>query len=246
MNIPFPSVPNVLGVPPLPRSPSASTITQSALGVVQGTLWTIFQSNTQWGIYDSAGNPLADPSQFQGVTADVLSSIGWGSVLSTNSVEFYKETRVSDFPVEGGGFASYNKVEMPAEPQVILCLSASTQDRTKFLNDIDLACKSTDLYSIVTPEKTYINYTIERYGYARKSTKGTTLLIMELSLKEVRAVSSQLSTTTPIESPKEAVSEVTKDSGKVQPKTASQSVFKTLSDKVSNFTSYLSDLIGVK
>ena len=121
--IPFPDVPKFPGVPALPRSPKFPPLVRSGLGLVQGMLWRVFQVQTRWGIFDSAGKPLGDPAKFTGLVGNALDAAGLGSTLSTNSVDYSKETKVSDFPIEQGSFASYNKVEQPASPIVTLCLT---------------------------------------------------------------------------------------------------------------------------
>lgn len=232
--IPFPNVPKLPGVPALPRSPEFPPLVRSSLGLVQGMLWRVFQVQTRWGIWDSKGKPLGDPAKFTGLIGNALEAAGLGSTLSTGSVEYSKETRVSDFPLERGSFAAYNKVETPAEPQVVLCLTGSEKNRRTFLEAIDNACKSTDLYSVVTPEVTYINYTVERYNYARHNSKGATLLIVEITLKEIRQVSALYTASNKgqVDKPKEAGATHQADNGKVQAQTPPKSTLKSLAHKL--------------
>ena len=227
--IPFPSVPKLPGVPALPRSAKFPPIVRAGLGLLQGMLWRIFQVQTRWGIWDSKGKPLGDPSKFA-----TLEAAGLGSTLSTGSVDYSKETRVSDFPLERGSFAAYNKVETPAAPQVVLCMQGSEKNRRTFLEAIDKACKSTDLYSVVTPEVTYINYTVERYNYARHNSKGATLLIVEITLKEIRQVSALYTTSNKgqVDKPKEAGATPQADNGKVQAQTPKPSTLKSIANKL--------------
>ena len=234
--IPFPNVPNVPGVPALPRSPSFVPAVTASLGALQGLLWRVFQVQTRWGIFDSNGKPLGDPSKFTGLVGNALDAAGLSSTLSTNAVDYSKDMRVSDFPVERGGFASYNKVELPAEPVVTLCLTGSENDRRTFLEAIDAAVKSTDLYSVATPEVTYIDYTVERYNYSRRNSRGATLLIVEITLKEVRQVSSQYSqaAASQIDAPKSTGATPTADGGKVQAKTPDTSTLKAVTNKISS------------
>ena len=220
--IPFPNVPNSPGVPLIPRSPNFPPLAGIGLGVLEGIIWRSFQINSRWGIFDSQGRALGNPQNL------ILESIGIGSTLSTASVEFAKETRVSDFPLEKGGFASYNKVELPAEPIVTLNISGSDSARQAFLNDIDKACKSTDLYDVVTPEITYKGYSIERYNYQRKSERGCTLLRVEIGLKEVREVSAKLTKA----APKQPSAQPQVDNGKVQAQQPDVSTLKSITDKV--------------
>ena len=232
--IPFPSVPKLPGVPALPRSAKFPPIVRAGLGLLQGMLWRIFQVQTRWGIWDSKGKPLGDPSKFTGLIGNALEAAGLGSTLSTGSVDYSKETRVSDFPLERGSFASYNKVEQPANPSVTLCLTGSEKNRRTFLEAIDKATKSTDLYSVVTPEVTYVNYSVERYSYSRRSSKGATLLIVDISLREIRQVSAQYTQSNKgqVDQPKEASATPQADNGKVQPKTPDKSTLKSLADKL--------------
>jgi hypothetical protein len=210
--IPFPVVPILPGVPNIPRLISSviPPVALAAAGTVLAILGSALQSPTRWGIFDSTGKPLINTSG--------ISLLSSGPVLSTFSVDYSKELRVSDFPVEKGGFASYNKVELPGAPAVTLCLSGSAANRKAFLNAVDAAAKSTNLYSVVTPEVTYINHTIERYNYQRRSSHGATLLSVDIFLKEVRQVSAQYTTasTSPINSPQNPGATPTENTGQVQ------------------------------
>lgn len=232
--IPFPDVPKLPGVPALPRSPKFPPLVRVGLGLVQGILWRVFQVQTRWGIFDSKGKPLGDPAKFTGLIGGLLDGVGIGSTLSTNAVDYSKETRVSDFPIEQGSFASYNKVELPASPTVTLCLTGSEKNRRTFLEAIDKACKSTDLYSVVTPEVTYIDYSIERYNYQRRSAKGATLLLVEITLKEIRQVSAQYTQSNKgqVDKPKDAGATPQADNGKVQAQTPDTSTLKSIANKL--------------
>lgn len=229
--IPFPNVPDVPGVPALPRSPTVQTVVDSAISFVQGVLWRAAQTRSQWGIWDKSGNPLGDPSSITGWANTIAEAAGIGSTLSTGSVEYSKEVRISDFPIERGSFAAYNKVETPATPVVVLCMQGTEKNRRTFLNAIDTACKSTALYDIITPEVRYIDYSIERYNYQRASARGTTLLVVEISLKEIRQVSATY-TTNAIVQPKDISATPQSDNGKVQPKAPDVSLLKSISTKI--------------
>lgn len=250
--IPFPNIPKLPGVPAIPRSPNFPPTTQAVLGIVQGTLWRIAQTQTQWGIFDANGKPLADPSKFSGITGQLFNSVGGlvglgvAATSSTNSVEYSRENRVSDFPVEKGSFATYNKVVLPANPIVTLCMEGSESDRKKFLNAIETASGTTDLYNVVTPEVQYIGYNIETYNYARRASRGATLLVVEITLKEVREVSvqfAQASTQTPIDAPKDSGATPPVDNGKVQAKTPNISTLKSLSNQLPQLTEKISSFL---
>jgi hypothetical protein len=194
--IPFPDVPALPGVPSLVRSANIPPAIQVSLGAVQGILASALQSPVQWGIFDVNGNQLgAQNSGSSGVLAAIgaalLSAVvGAAPQLATDSVEYSKEMKPASFPIETGGFANYNKVEMPGEPTVTLVLDGGNVPASNaFLGAIDTAVKSTNLYSVVTPEFTYINQSINRYNYRRTAQQGATMLKVELSLSEIRQVS---------------------------------------------------------
>lgn len=229
--IPFPSVPKLPGVPSIPRSASFPPIVRAGLGIVQGLLWRMFQVQSKWGIFDVTGKPLGDPEKFTGILGSAAESIGLGATLSTGAVEYSKETRISDFPVERGSFASYNKVEMPSNPVVTMCFQGSESERRAFLDAIDEACKSTDIYDVITPEVQYLGYSLERYNYSRRSEKGATLLIVEITLKEIREVVSSYSASAQVKEPKDVAATPQEDTGKVQPQEREKSTLKAAEDR---------------
>lgn len=202
--IPFPSVPAYPGVPELIRpvqvAIAENPILAIGLGSVENLLIGALQQTPQWGIFDQDGNRLGvnsnDTSASGGLVAALTSQITGSTppVLSTFAFDFTREGRISNFPVEGGGFASYNKVQMPATPVVTLILDGSQSDRTNFLSAMEDAASSTELYSVVTPEFTYVNYNVERYTYSRKAQRGAVLLIVDIYLEEVRQVSASFTT----------------------------------------------------
>jgi hypothetical protein len=230
-NIPFPDVPIYPGVPPLVRGVNIPIGIEVGLGEVQTLLASAMNSPFQWGIFDSQGNQLGLIPGSNGLFKSIIDSIiGQGSpTLSTNTFEFTAPTKISDFPVERDSFATYNKVVLPAEPTVTLVLGGSATDRTTFLNQIETARKSTDLYSVVTPEVTYLNYAIERYNLVRRADRGATLLSVEITLMEVREVSAQFAVVqTPIVQPQSVAATPQSNSGLVQPQAPPQSVLRSI------------------
>lgn len=227
----FPMIPPSPGVPQLPRLPSGFAATRAAAGIANNLLWRILQTQTKWGIFDTSGNPLGDPSTVFGLQAQFAESVGFGSMLSTHSVEYRKGTRVSHFPIEKGGFASYNKVEFPASPRVIMTLTGTEKQRTAYLAALDIAVKSTKLYSVVTPEVTYKGFSLEGYHYIRSHNQGANLLGIEIILQEIREIAS-FKTTSIIQDPQSVGASPPIDSGKVQGKSPAISTLKSLSNKL--------------
>jgi len=243
-SIPYPAVPDYPGVPMLARVDAAVASSPSlaiGLGTLEGILGSALQQAPRWGIFDSSGNQLgADTVAASGFLANVgaalLSQLTGMTppILSTFCFDYMKETRISDFPVEGGGFADYNKVEMPANPVVTLALAGSESDRANFLNAIDAACKSTGLYMINTPEVVYVDYSVERYRYQRRAERGATLLLVEVSFKEIREVSATYAmvTPTPITNPQDPAATAQVNAGTQQATPLPTSTLKTAMNKV--------------
>lgn len=241
--IPYPNVPAYPGVPQLVRPVQEAIAEQPlvaiSLGTIESLLGSAFQQAPRWGIFDSEGeqlglNVVGRATALQSIGNTLLDQLTGNStpVLSTVGFDFLKEMRVSDFPVEQGGFASYNKVELPGTVTCSLAFAGTESDRTAFLAALDAAEKSTGLYSVVTPEVTYVNYTIERYRYSRRAFKGATLLLVDVALKEVRQVSAAYTTVSPIVSPQNTSATPQVNSGMTQPQAPDTSTLLSIYNKI--------------
>jgi hypothetical protein len=196
--IPFPNVPNVPGVPALARSvtvPTASGLFVRALGALAAEL---FGQNV-WGVFDSQGNSAIDFDSFV-------------------SIDYQNNTRVSQAPQEKGSFSSYNKVNNPYDCSIVLSIGADKASRTKFLTRLQEILNSVELYTVVTPEQTYLNATLENYSFKREASNGTTLIKAQLNFVEIR--SGATTTTTQTKDPSGATFV---NDGQLQPYNPSQS-----------------------
>lgn len=230
--IPFPAVPFYPGVPALVRGANVPVGIQVALGDIQTVLASAMQQTQQWGIFDQNGNQLGLlDNEGNGLFKSIIASISGNirPVLSTNAVEITKDTKISDFPIENGGFASYNKVILPVEPVVTLALQGTISERAAFIGLIEAACNSTDLYNVVTPEVVYVNYCLERTNQVRRADRGASLMFIEISLKEIRQVSAAFSNVqTPINAPQNPAATPASNSGLVQSQAPNESVLKSI------------------
>ena len=125
---------------------------------------------------------------------------GWGLYLdgaqviipdSVVAVEFRKDYRLIDYPVEPQGFQSYNKVTMPFEARLTMTKGGNDGDRTDFFNQCQLIAQTTDLYTLVMPEVQYMNCNIEHFDYKRSAEGGIGLLTVEFWLREIRQTVTQ-------------------------------------------------------
>jgi hypothetical protein len=164
----FPNVPDLPGVPPIARKLGTEAV--AAIGLLDPSLEaSIFggQQPEQWGIADSHYNFVLQPD----------------SVVRMDVDEPY---RVSDYPVEQGLFASYNKVKIPKSGTVTMAKGGSTSERQAFLHAAEAVEKSLEQYTILVPEGFYGPVTIDRVSYERRASNGATLILVHLHFTEIR------------------------------------------------------------
>lgn len=108
------------------------------------------------------------------------------------SLEYKKDYRIVDYPMEEGAFQSYNKVTTPYDARIRVTKGGTIEDRQAFLQDVAGIAESLDLYDLITPEVSYSNANVMHVDYRRTATNGVGLLSIDLWLIEIR------STVTPI------------------------------------------------
>jgi len=134
--------------------------------------YTYFGSifNEQWGIFQN-GVPV--------VTAD-----------SVVSMEWRQEYAISDFPVEGGAFQSYNKVYIPFDVRFKFASGGSEAKRQRLLDSVAAIVGNLVLYSAASPESIYPRCNVVHYDYKRTAQDGVGLIVVDVWLREVRVISS--------------------------------------------------------
>lgn len=175
----YPDVPIARGVPQLRRSPTAAQIRALALvtSAIAGRLWQSSVNAPRWGIYNSKDERIVTPD----------------NVMAFDN---RNEARVSDFPVQQGAFASYNKVAVPYEVLLRLTKAGDLRDRAEFLTQVETVFKSLELLYIRTPERGYKNVNLIRYEVTRRGAVGAYFLTeVDVYFREVRQVPAQYSTT---------------------------------------------------
>ena len=174
---PFPNVPNLPGVPQLARSisfpTSAPTIGSQA---TSGALWHAVTAAPVWAVVDSTNTPV--------VTPDSVMDFGWR-----------QEYKVSNYPIQQGQFASYNKVRVPFESSVVMTKGGTLHDRNQFLQQIDHVAASLGLYTIVTPEKSYLNVNVTRAELSRRGSGNAYYFDVEMFFIQIIEITPQYSST---------------------------------------------------
>lgn len=165
---------NNSGVPPLLNAVStvsAILLTADAIGGLLGLLG----GASPWGIYLN-GEAV--------VIADAVTAI-----------EYKKDSHISDYPIEGGKFETYNKVAQPFDVRVTFIAGGSDSNRALFLSSVESIVDDYNLYSVITPEATYQNCNVVHHDYRRTTQNGRGIIAVTVWLKQVRVSTSSTSST---------------------------------------------------
>lgn len=179
----FPSVPQLPGVPQLARpigalAASLPTIIRKFFApAMPGVLFHAIKAAPVWGVFDAKGNQVISP--------DSIMDFG-----------FRGEWRVSNYPVQAGQFSSFNKVSVPYETFVRMVKGSTLADRTQFESDCRTVAASMDMFTVITPERSYVGVNGVRLEILRREAKGAFFIDAEMFFQEIKTVTPQYSTTT--------------------------------------------------
>lgn len=143
---------------------------------------------------------------------------GGGTAVTFTSfvdIDYRNEGKALSYPVEEGSFANYNKVENPLDIRVTLAVQGLDSDFEAILAKLDEYKAEAVTLSVSTPAALYEKMTLEAYAYKRSRENNAGMLVVELSLVEVREVETQV-TTTVITKPKNPTSASKTNTGKTQ------------------------------
>ena len=177
----FPSVAQLPGVPQLARSLFIASLAPPSLGFAAqpDVLWHATQAAPVWGIFDDANQLVIEPDSF--------ADFSWR-----------KENRMPNYPIQRGQFGTFNRVGLPGEESVTMVKGGSLVERQNFLSSVDalVAQGNISLYTIRTPEKSYINASVTRAELSRRGAENNSYFDMELFFIEINDVAAQYSTAT--------------------------------------------------
>ena len=151
---------------------SLPALQQNSTQIVELTVQPSTASS--WGVYTLDNEPVFD-------------------IDSCVDFKFADQAKTSDFPVEEGGFASYNKVIEPFQPRVKLAVHGDVRI-SNLLTQLYIIVRSTNVYNVYTPSFTYLNVTLDKYDYSRTAKDGQHFVQVELTLKQINQVSPSYST----------------------------------------------------
>jgi hypothetical protein len=167
---PFPNVPALPGVPNLARYQQQTAKVTGITANISSSLAIVSSLNKPvWGVFDSSHAQILNPD-------------------SVVEISYIADTKVMAFPVQEGTFANYNKVNLPNEVSVRMTVAGSVAIRTAFTNQVESIMRSLNLYSVITPERTYLNMNAYSYTWDRKTAKDSRFLDITIKFIEVRKV----------------------------------------------------------
>lgn len=184
----------------------ASLLALAGSEVISSVLWQASQNPPAWGVFDSNNNQVLFPD----------------SVLE---FDYQRAYNVPDFPVQQGGFASYNKVITPFQIRMRLSKSGQSTDRSLFLLSLENLCASIALYSVVTPDAAYDNCNATHYEVSRRGARGAVWLNeVDLYFTQIIQVAPQYQNTgTVLPNAQSAAAQPVTNQGNVQPLPSSSS-----------------------
>lgn len=130
------------------------------------------QFPVQWTILDTAGQQAFDFDVFMQQNVKT-------------------EVKITQMPVEGGSFVSYNMVQAPTEINCVLARQGRSDELNVYIDALFEMVNSTDLVSVVTPDREYRNMKLVSLSFDRTIDTGSDVIFAECSFQEVRQITSQ-------------------------------------------------------
>ena len=163
------AVPNVDGIPAVAFAPgfgaSIALVSADVLGL------PLFGSiGTQWGIFRQ-GRPV--------VVCDNVAAF-----------DHKADWAISDYPVEGGQFQSFNKVTIPYDVRMVFTAGGTEANRTALLNSLRAIAGDLKFYDAVSPEAVYTPVNLVHVDYRRTAQNGVGLIAVSVWCRQVRQVAS--------------------------------------------------------
>lgn len=162
---------------------SSLTSVSNVQGLIAGVQTTIqfFQGRPPlptWGVFDSNFKSVVDADSFM-------------------SFQFRKEATVPTFQVQDGKLSAYNKINLPFTNSVRITKGGSEADRTSLIRQLDALQASLNNFTIVTPEKSYLNVNCTTYELTRKDKDDAFFFSdVELYFQEIPTTNTTYTTTT--------------------------------------------------
>lgn len=114
------------------------------------------------------------------------------------------ESQASDYPIETGAYAVYNKVRRPIGVTVTLIKTGSDVARFTWLAAIQQAevQNPTRLYTLISPQGVYVDYTILNMSFETRPDRGSNMLFLTLQFMQIQQIPSSDDSKTNVQEPK--------------------------------------------
>jgi hypothetical protein len=156
---------DIAGLPPL-RTTIKRGLISNGVAILNDLLSGAEEKN--WGVFSEDGKKkILDPDNFMGI-------------------EFTNNSRISDYPIEGGSFQSYNKIATPYDAVITMSKGGTGDDRKAFTAVLENVLNTLDVYTIITPDEIFKSACVEHYTYRRTQQSGANIIIAEIYFREVK------------------------------------------------------------
>lgn len=117
------------------------------------------------------------------------------------------ESQISDYPVEQGAFAAYNKVRRPTGVTVTLVKTGSDVARFLWLSAIEQSELQSPnrLFTLISPQAIYVGYTIVGMSYETRQDRGSNMLHLTLQFSQVPQIASSDASKSNTKAPKSGI-----------------------------------------
>jgi len=114
------------------------------------------------------------------------------------------ESQVSDYPIETGAYAVYNKVRRPTGVTVTLVKTGSDVARFTWLAAIQQseAQEPTRLFTLISPQGVYVDYTLTNISFETRPDRGSNMLYLTLQFLQIAQIPSSDDSKTNVQEPK--------------------------------------------
>lgn len=178
----------------------ADAITASPSAALETIADDIGGTTAELGVTDAAFDEVQAPEEaLDGVETVTVTAVKldaqWGifkdgkTVIQADSVAEFgikKDWTISDYPVEDGGFQSYNKVYVPFDARIKFTAGGSRENRAALIEAIDAIAGDLLTYDVAMPEQIYPSVNVVHYDIRRRADNGLGLLIVDVYLQEIR------------------------------------------------------------
>lgn len=122
--------------------------------------------------------------------AETVGSFNAEWIINPDSVvelDFDADSNINSHPVELGGFAAYNRVQESISIRLLLACQGKNMPRSTFLSTLKSLREGTQIVTIATPDASYANMTLKRYGYKKRAENGAVTIWADTQWVEERS-----------------------------------------------------------